>query len=396
MFFLNIYTKIAVILLLTLNLSAQTLEEFKAQQQKEFNKYKQKQQDGFKKYKEEQLKAFSEYKNEINKYWDVPKTSTKKRWVSYTKDKKTRSIVDFSKDSIVIQTIAKSKKDALKKLKDKLANVITIDTKTLHENDPLDQKLKKIKKPAGVVDADIKAEPILSSVIFNKPPTKKTIHHYVDTHLNTKQISTEKSKKIKNQKVYTAFIQMPKNTMIKRSYLYYKEVKKQSQKQQIPLELLFAIMHSESSFNPRARSYIPAYGLMQIVPKTAGIDAYEYLYHKRRLLTSSYLYDSTNNITMGSAYLHILYYRYLRKIKNPQSRLYCTIAAYNTGAGNIAYAFTKHYNISKAASIINSMTPNEVYETLLRDLRWDEPKKYLKTVHARMIAYKKVYGNKIN
>ena len=131
--------------MLTLNLSAQTLDEFKAQQQKEFNKYKQKQQDGFKKYKEEQLKAFNEYKNEINKYWDMPKTSTKKRWVSYTKDKKTRSIVDFSKDSIVIQTIAKSKKDALKKLKTKLANVITIDTKTLHDNDPLDQKLKKIK-----------------------------------------------------------------------------------------------------------------------------------------------------------------------------------------------------------------------------------------------------------
>ena len=61
-----------------------------------------------------------------------------------------------------------------------------------------------------------------------------------------------------------------------------------------------------------ARSHIPAYGLMQIVPKTAGIDAYQYLYNKKRLLSSSYLYNSENNIEIGSAYLHILYYKYLK------------------------------------------------------------------------------------
>ena len=151
-------------------------------------------------------------------------------------------------------------------------------------------------------------------------------------------------------------------------------------------------MHSESNFNPRARSYIPAFGLMQLVPKTAGIDSYRYLYKKKRLVSSSYLYDSTNNITLGTAYLHILYYSYLRKIKNPQSRLYCTIAAYNTGAGNIAYAFTRKYNMSKAAPLINRLTPDEVYAKLLKDLRWDEPKHYLKKVSKRMLAYEKLYA----
>ena len=151
-------------------------------------------------------------------------------------------------------------------------------------------------------------------------------------------------------------------------------------------------MHSESSFNPRARSHIPAYGLMQIVPRSAGIDTYRYLYKKKKLVSGSYLYNSTNNITMGSAYLHILYYRYLRKIKNPDSRLFCTIAAYNTGAGNIAWAFTKTHNINKAAPLINKLTPDEVQAKLLKDLKYDEPKHYLKKVSKRMSSYHKVYG----
>ena len=180
--------------------------------------------------------------------------------------------------------------------------------------------------------------------------------------------------------------------MVKRSKIYYKEVKKQAARQNLPIPLVFAIMHSESNFNPRARSHVPAYGLMQIVPKSAGIDTYKYLYKKKRLVSGAYLYDSKNNITMGSGYLHILYYKYLRKIKNPDSRLFCTIAAYNTGAGNIAWAFTKTNNISKAAPLINALTPDQVYNKLIRSLKYDEPKLYLKKVSKRMSSYHKLYG----
>ena len=110
--------------------------------------------------------------------------------------------------------------------------------------------------------------------------------------------------------------------MIKRSKVYYDDVKLNAAKQNLPIPLVFAIMHSESSFNPRARSYVPAYGLMQIVPKTAGRDTYKFLYKKDKLVSGNYLYNSSNNIRMGSAYLHILYYKYLKKIKDPDSRLY--------------------------------------------------------------------------
>jgi membrane-bound lytic murein transglycosylase C len=371
---------------------ALTQEEFNKQQIDGFYKYKQSQEDAFKEYQKEQMKALDEYKKEVGYIWSDPKLSTKKEWVSYTDDKKTRTIVDFSKESIKVETIASSLKEAEEKLKIALAKTVTIDTKTVQETDPLEKKLAKIKKPKGLVDAKVKPEPIISTLIFKTPPTKESVKKYVNNKTDPKKIKISKSKKITFAKIYTLDVKLPKNSIIRRSKIYYKEVKKQAAKQKLPISLIFAIMHSESSFNPRARSYVPAYGLMQIVPKTAGIDTYHYLYKKKKLVSSSYLYNSTNNITMGSAYLHILYYKYLKKIKNPRSRLYCTIAAYNTGAGNIAWAFTKTHNINKAAPIINKMTPDEVYAKLLKDLRWDEPKHYLKKVSRRMSAYHKIYG----
>jgi membrane-bound lytic murein transglycosylase C len=109
-------------------------------------------------------------------------------------------------------------------------------------------------------------------------------------------------------------------------------------------------------------------------------------------VSGSYLYNSKNNIKMGTAYLHILNYKYLRGIKNPLTRLYCTIAAYNTGAGNIAWAFTHTHNMKKAAPIINGMSSSEVYDHLLANLRYEEPKRYLVKVTKRMLSYQKAYG----
>ena len=151
-------------------------------------------------------------------------------------------------------------------------------------------------------------------------------------------------------------------------------------------------MHSESSFSPMARSYIPAFGLMQMVPRSAGIDSYRYLYGEKKMLSSYYLYNSNNNIKIGSAYLHILYFKYLKKIKNPQSRLYCTIAAYNTGAGNVAKVFSGTTNINKASRGINKLSSDQVYKQLMRKLPYHETKKYLSKVSKRVSSYQKIIG----
>ena len=362
------------------------------QEQDSFESYKKSQEEAFKAYEQAQMQAYNDYKKEIEALWHDPKLSTKKKMVNYTEDKKTRTDVDFEKESIQVETIASSPKEAEQKLREALAKVITIDTKELQESDPLEQKLAKVQKPAEVKDAKVDAKPILAPVLFEKKPSKAEIDTYVNTHVKPSNIQSADTTKLPHQKVYSISVQLPSDTMLKRSKIYYNDVKKEASRQKIPLPLVFAIMHSESSFNPRARSHIPAYGLLQIVPKSAGIDAYNFLYKQKKLVTGSYLYNSKNNIEMGVAYMHILYYKYLKDIKDPDARLYCTIAAYNTGAGNIAWAFTRSYNMKKAAPIINSLSAKEVYNRLLRDLRYDEPKHYLKNVTKRMGPYYQHYG----
>jgi membrane-bound lytic murein transglycosylase C len=129
---------------------------------------------------------------------------------------------------------------------------------------------------------------------------------------------------------------------------------------------------------------------MQVVPVSAGHDVNKQIRKIDAPMTPKELYIPPVNVETGTAYLHILNSRYLRSITDDQSRLYCTIAAYNTGAGNVARAFNKGHstNIRKASKIINTMTPDEVYSHLLANLPYDETKNYLKKVNRRIELYK--------
>jgi len=342
-------------------------------------------------YKKAQQKIYKEYKKELSQYWEKPILTTKKVLVNYSKDKKSRTIVDFAKNKLTIETLGNNEQEAQSTIKTALAKAITTDTKTFYDNNELEQRVASIKLPKDMTNADVDSKPILSTVIFKKQPTKESVRTYVNKNINLQTIKIDTAPKSTQEKIYSVNIQLPEDTTIKRSLIYYTDVKKQANEEQIPLALIFAIIHSESSFNPMAKSYIPAYGLMQIVPHTAGIDSYYYLYKEKKLVNGRYLYNSKNNIKLGSAYLHILYYKYLKAIKNPTSRLYCTIAAYNTGAGNVARAFVRTNNTTLAAKKINQLTPDEVYNRLLRDLKYDESKHYLIKVRKRMLIYQNIY-----
>ena len=84
----------------------------------------------------------------------------------------------------------------------------------------------------------------------------------------------KRSRKNANDKssIATYKVKLPKNSLQKRASQYASFAEQESQKNQIPAPLIMAIMHSESAFNPEEKSAVPAYGLMQIVPHTAGHD----------------------------------------------------------------------------------------------------------------------------
>jgi len=386
---------------------------YKNQINQQFNSYQKNLNDGFKAYVDDLNKGFAEYKKELSKDWKNPELSSKKVFVEYSKDKKTRKKVNYEKNYVEIDVISKDKEQAKKKIAKSLYSLATETTKEAFNNNPVlkkvDKKLENNPKLQAVIKKGrLPSTPLIGDMLFKKPPTpKKVINYAIDSV--KKHTIIKKPSKLKGMYVYTIRIKLPSKAFLAKAKRFKSDVSKRAKQFKLEKPFIFSIIHTESSFNPMARSYIPAFGLMQVVPTSAGADAYRMLYGKKKILTPSYLYNYHNNILIGSAYLKRLYYGYMRKVKNPLSRLYCSIAAYNTGAGNVACAFNStskdyrgrtickrsrgDYNIIKASAKINRMTPQEVYNHLLANLRYNEAKNYLKRVSKRYLIYSKALKN---
>jgi membrane-bound lytic murein transglycosylase C len=153
----------------------------------------------------------------------------------------------------------------------------------------------------------------------------------------------------------------------------------------IPAALILAIIETESSFNPFAVSPVGAYGLMQVMSRTAGQDVYDKIYQRSGRPGRDVLFRPEQNIDIGTAYLSILRDRYLRGIQDAQKQLYCMIASYNGGAGNLLKTF--HRDRQKAIARINAMSANQVYRTILSSHPSQESRNYLKKVSAAQQRY---------
>ena len=94
--------------------------------------------------------------------------------------------------------------------------------------------------------------------------------------------------------------------------IIYNEAKKNN----LPPELVAAVVHTESKFVPTARSGAGAVGLMQLVPRTG------------RWLGARNLTDPAQNVMAGAKYLRYLIDRFGGNTQN-------AIAAYNAGEGNV-------------------------------------------------------------
>lgn len=98
--------------------------------------------------------------------------------------------------------------------------------------------------------------------------------------------------------------------------LYAPFIKASAQKHGVDERLVKAVIHTESGFNPFARSPVGAQGLMQLMPATA------------RRFNVSNSYDPEQNIQGGTKYLAWL----LKRFKGDRS---LALAAYNAGEGNV-------------------------------------------------------------
>lgn len=150
--------------------------------------------------------------------------------------------------------------------------------------------------------------------------------------------------------------------------------------------LVLAVMHTESNFNPFAVSPSNALGLMQVVPETAGNEVYRFLKGSQGQPSVETLLSPEHNIKYGTTYLHLLARRYFGDVIDPNVREMCMIAAYNGGPGAVLRVFDRNREVALAT--INSMTSDEVYETLTTRMPSVETRRYVEVVlgHQRNYA----------
>ena len=192
----------------------------------------------------------------------------------------------------------------------------------------------------------------------------------------------------KTRKITRIKLALTKNHLKIRARRYYPMVRRNAERFGHDPAVIMALIHTESAFNPQAASGANAYGLMQVVPSSGGREAYKWLHSKDIKPSPSYLLKPSQNLELGNAYMKILKDRTFSGVKNPESRLYCAIAAYNGGGVNVGRAFTGRKSVMASVDTINSKSPAEVRRRLEKNAPYKETRQYVKKVLDRVAIYR--------
>ena len=432
--------------------SQDTFEEFLKQQQQaqqqafedelsEFQNYVAEVTSQYDAYEQQQAREFEEFKKAVEEKWQDFKSPSKKEYVEYDDDLDSRASVDFEKGEITVEVIVeedisdpvsqpvikvennvpksekkqpsklqevaqKNKKvneqKSLKSIIEKTETPVTQEGKSQQRSSAVKKEIsdKKLqRKLANVLKTKgDDGKPMLNKQVVDKKGktvTPATAKAYASELVANAPVATKtyKAKDGKKRTVYTVKVPMKSDHISTRADRYKQEVLKQSKRFNIDPIIAFAVMETESAFNPKAKSHIPAYGLMQLVPKSGARDAYLYVYKKDKFIDGDYLYQPGNNIELGCAYLSKIRHKYFKSIKDDERAYICAVPAYNTGIGNVAKALVNQAKLKPASQKANSMSPDQLYKKLHKDLKHQEARDYLERVWSRKDKYHSIVVN---
>lgn len=389
------HTLITSLLLISQLAVAGTASEFEAYRQQQ-NQGAAAAKDEFETYKQKLLTAFAQYKKQTGKVWGdknnvLPQANN---WVSFQGDLAHRSVVDFEQGIISVE-IALPAQQTISASEARRQIEATI-LKALNQGADNRSMIEISQQPVAVSSGPA----VLTGLIANAQGDAVNQQDYANIAAQTAASASTTNIRGNdgvNRVVYHTQLQLVPDHIRKRAVVFQDDVNAQSQRQNLPPALVFAVMETESYFNPVAKSSAPAFGLMQLVPTSGAREAYRYVYNQDKVVSDTYLYDAKNNIELGSAYLNRLYYVQLVGIENPQSRMWASIAAYNTGPSNVLRAFAGKYTKTQHGSYdkwkqgaykqINGMTADQMYNHLRSNLPYPETREYIKKVGERIGKY---------
>ena len=157
-----------------------------------------------------------------------------------------------------------------------------------------------------------------------------------------------------------------KERILKAEYplAYTDAVELASEKYHIYPEILYAVIRTESGFDPDAVSRAGACGLMQITP-----DTYDWLCYIRKEEKSGDILDPYTNVEYGAYFLAYLF----RKFDDWDT----VFAAYNAGMNRVS-EWLLDESISKDGRLVN--------------IPYTETENYVRKVNNAIKIYKNIYG----
>lgn len=311
-------------------------------------------------------RLMNNFSGQVKRYWgdNDSLVAGKRQYVKYTDGYKSRAHVDFVRGVVIVETVATTEPE------NHLKEAITTTLLTPDNPGGVD-----LYSDSGI---DFNGKPFLYGQVLDQDgkPIEWSwrANQFADYLIN----NGLKKRKVRYQQAYYVEIPMVADHANKRSYKYASIVRDASRRYGIPEDLIYAIIKTESSFNPYAVSHANAYGLMQVVPNTAGADVFKLVKNKSGKPSPEYLFDPAKNIDTGTAYFYILRNRYLKEVRDPLSLHYSMISAYNGGTGGVLKTF--HRDRKRAMNDLNSLKPNQVYWALTTKHPKAEARRYLQKV----------------
>ena len=282
------------------------------------------------------------------------KVPTRTRYVKYTQNYRSRAEVDFDAGRITVETVDEA--DPRSSLRSAIVTTL------LTPSDP--RSVDLFTDSAVTLSSD--RQPYLLGLVLDhrgRPvatpaEAEAFADHLLSTAAATREVELEGGRRTALQ----VRIAMVANLENRQAEKYRSVVTRYAERYQVSPSLVYAIIKTESNFNPFAVSPAPAYGMMQLVPTSGGREAYKRARGLDEPPSPQLLLDAEANIELGSAYLNVLGTNHLEKIANPTAREYCVICAYNTGPGNVLRTFAK--DRVTAVNAINGLQPPAVYARL--------------------------------
>jgi membrane-bound lytic murein transglycosylase C len=313
--------------------------------------------------------AYAQLRSNVQKHWgqNDAKVADRTVYVKYTQGYKSRVVTDFDHGSLTVETL--DEKDSKGSLRSAIVSALltTSDPATVDLFTDKDVALESDRKPYlyGLVHDN------QGKSVHTRAQAEAFANYLIAQKTQTRPVSADEGAKT----ALFVRIAMVKNYEAKGAEHYRVTAEKYAAQYHVSPSLVLAIMRTESNFNPFAVSSAPAYGLMQLVPTSAGRAAVKRTQGIDETPTPDYLFDPEHNVELGAAYLSVLSDTEFRAVDNPNSREYCMIAAYNTGPRNVTRVFAN--NKTEALNDINQLEPPALFDRLRTNLPYEETRQYV-------------------